>query len=246
MEVSTQRLEQLTVQADGEGEVEVEQRVSGLQQLVESLQQQIEQRLEAQQKALQEAQQSVQPESIDESKVAVYEQRLDQLEQAISGLTEQLKRAPEQAEDRWQELEQKIETMGLRTYVEEKQVLHNDDTLIVALQQQAAQLEQSVEQLQAASNQQKTQSSAVTGATSDGREKSIIEELRYEIGEVKKSNSRQLDALNSKLHTLSTSSEVTQIVKHATMQMQQKIEGLKQQVEKAQQEKSPVSTAIRF
>ena len=63
---------------------------------------------------------------------------------------------------------------------------------------------------------------------------------------MKKSNSRQLDALNSKLHTLSTSSEVTQIVKHATMQMQQKIEGLKQQVEKVQQEKSPVSTAIRF
>jgi hypothetical protein len=79
----------------------------------------------------------------------------------------------------------------------------------------------------------------------DGREKSIVEELRYEIGEVRKSSSRQLEAINSKLNQMATSSEVSEMIRHSTQQLQQRVDDIQQ---KLQQSRSPeaVSTAIRF
>ncbi len=82
--------------------------------------------------------------------------------------------------------------------------------------------------------------------TDDGREKSIVEELRYEIGEVKKSSNRQLEALSSKLNTLTTSSEVNQIVKYAMTPLQNRMEGMEQQIDKQQQPKPLTGASIRF
>ena len=83
----------------------------------------------------------------------------------------------------------------------------------------------------------------------DGRSKSIVEELRYEISEVRKGSNRQLEQLSSKIHKLSTSGEVNQIVKHATTQLQQRIDGIKKQIEQQGQQnpnRSGASPLIRF
>ena len=81
--------------------------------------------------------------------------------------------------------------------------------------------------------------------TADGREKNIVQELRYEIGEVRKSSNRQLEALSNKLHTLSTSSEVNQIVKHATAQLRQRIDGAGEQMERGVKKEAAIPV-VRF
>ncbi len=79
----------------------------------------------------------------------------------------------------------------------------------------------------------------------DGRQKSIVEELRYEIGEVRKSNLRQLEALNSKLNRVTTASEVNQMILQATRQLQHKIESMEKRGDGSACAEQ-VSTVVRF
>lgn len=170
------------------------------------------------------------------------------LEQTQQLLTEQSRQNSEQSA-RMQAMQQQIEGVekGQKDSSNE-QTEPPIELLLEPLKQRLVVLEQSHQQLserleQATQTRETTVVDEAPLKQGDGREQSIVEELRYEIGEVRKSSNRQLDALNSKLHAVTTSAEVNQIVKHATLQLQHKIDDIKQQIKQSNQ---PVSTAIRF
>lgn len=211
---------------------------------------------------------------VDEGQLPRLQEQLKRLQQVVQGVEQRIQVAPEIPMEQWRALKQKIteielkseqatETQGAAVTEQQLQQLEGRlDQYVTTeqnraitlqsqeLQSQVQELKQQLDVVRSELKPKQKERSAVEVAdplsASDGREKSIVQELRYEIGEVKKSNSRQLDAMNSKLHTAATSSEVGQIVKHATAQMQHRIDELKQQLEQLRSEKAPVSTAIRF
>ncbi len=201
-------------------------------------------------------------EELAQSRQAVDDSRQQQAEQAqlmqqLQGALKQtqqlvLEQSRQIAEQSalMQKMQQQIEGSGATDEIDSMQVPAELQLrpLLEPLRQQLAVVEQTQQQLAEQLEQLSQQRIPVTAdegvlQRGDGREKSIVEELRYEIGEVRKSNGRQLEALNSKLHAVTTSAEVNQIVKHATLQLQHKIDDIKQQIRQGEQ---PVSTAIRF
>ena len=199
--------------------------------------------------------------------------QLDQLDLRLNGIAEQIEILNADRPEKWEmiavlqqaleavqqvQLEQGAQQDGQAGRIEALQKLLQQHTAVSepaeqdpvqweALQKQINRLEQALAQRDAevvpiASIEADTENPF---AKSDGREKSIVEELRYEIGEVRKSNSRQLEALNSKLNRVVTSSEVNQMIRHTTQQLQQKMDDMQQKIKQNQQSEQ-VSTAIRF